>query len=71
MDEYNESLILARRNIAALAEGIKLHEKIRAEQAAAISKLQEQVTNLSTAVTNLTLKVAVLNAASVGRGPTV
>lgn len=70
MNEYDERMILAQRNINALNEGLKLVERRRSEDAQRVEALMGTVTQLQAQVQKLTIDVAVLRAGSVGRGPT-
>lgn len=67
---YDERLLLATRNIAAIKEGMRGYEQLRQEQSAKIASLQEQVASLTQQLRDLQLSVAVLRATAHGRGPT-
>ena len=70
MNEYDERMILAQRNINALNEGLKHVERRRSEDAKRVEDLMGTVTQLQQQVQKLTIDVAMLRAGSVGRGPT-
>jgi hypothetical protein len=71
MKEYDERVLLATRNLAAIKEGMKSYEARRQEQDSKLLILQEQVAGLIQQVQALQLSVAVLRATTHGRGSTV
>jgi hypothetical protein len=70
MSDYNEDLLLAKRNILALNEGLKHVERMRAEDAKRVETLMGTITQLQQQVQKLVLDVAVLRVKITGTGPT-
>ena len=70
MSDYNEDLILAKRNINALNEGLKHVERMRAEDSKRVESLLGTITQLQQQVQKLTVDVAVMRAKITGTGPT-
>ncbi len=66
----NEDLILARRNIDALAEAVRLLQRQRAEDVARLSAAEGQIVSLIEQVRILQAHAAVARAALHGRGGT-
>jgi predicted nucleic acid-binding Zn-ribbon protein len=70
MNEYDERMILAQRNIKALSDGLR-HAEIKVnEHTGQIDRVLGQLTELQTQLQKLTIDLAVLKAGAVGRGPT-
>jgi predicted nucleic acid-binding Zn-ribbon protein len=70
MSDYNEDLLLAKRNINALNEGLKHVERMRTEDSKRVEALMGTITQLQQQVQKLVLDVAVLRVKTLGTGPT-
>jgi predicted nucleic acid-binding Zn-ribbon protein len=70
MSDYNEDLLLAKRNINALNEGLKHVERMRVEDSKRVESLMGTITQLQQQVQKLTVDVAVMRAKITGTGPT-
>lgn len=66
----SEDLIIAKRNIMALNEGLKRLNSELQDSKQLTMQLQQQITVQAQQLTNLTQHVAIMRAASLGRGPT-
>ena len=71
MNDYNEDMIIAKRNILALNEGIKSCERKRQENSIKLDQLSVAVSQLTAQLQTVITQIALLRAQSVGRGPTV
>ena len=70
MDHYNEDLIIAKRNIVSLHEGMKFFEIERQKDKQRVELLLNTVSDLTQQVQKLTIDLALLKAKSIGRGST-
>jgi hypothetical protein len=70
MSDYNETLLLAKRNIEAMNEGMKFFEAQRVADKQRVEQLQETVTQMVQQIQNLTVQVAMLRVQSLGNGAT-
>lgn len=70
MSEHDELTLLNKRNIAALHEGLKQFEAMRAADAKRVEQLMATVTMQSQQIQKLQVDVAVLRATGMGHGPT-
>jgi hypothetical protein len=68
--EYDENMILAKKNIASLAVGLSRFESLRQEDVRRIANLEHQVTVMNQLLQKLALDLAIARAMSVARGPT-
>lgn len=70
MSEYNEDLLLARRNIEAMNVAMKHFEAMRVEDSERVKHLQETVTQQAIAIQNLQVQIALMRAQAIGHGAT-
>jgi hypothetical protein len=70
MSDYNETLLLAKRNIEAMNEGMKFFEAQRVRDRDQVQQLQATVAQLMEQVQKLTIDVALLRARAQGHGAT-
>jgi uncharacterized coiled-coil protein SlyX len=68
MDQYNDSLILAKRNIAALSVALDHQEKKRAELEAIVTNMGNQLAANTERVQSLTMQLAMLRVKEIGHG---
>lgn len=66
----SEELIIAKRNIIALNEGLKRLNVELQDSKQLTMQLQQQITIQAQQLTNLTQQVAIIRASTLGRGPT-
>jgi hypothetical protein len=69
-NQYDENILLAKRNIEAMNEGMKHFERMRALDNEQVQQLQATVTQLAQQVQKLTIDVALLRAKTQGHGAT-
>ena len=70
MNNYDENLLLAKRNIEAMNEGMKHFERMRVQDGDQVRQLQATVSQLTEQVQKLTIDVALLRAKTQGHGAT-
>jgi hypothetical protein len=70
MNDYNENLLLAKRNIEAMNEGMKHFERMRVQDGDQVRQLQATVSQLTEQVQKLAIDVALLRAKTQGHGAT-
>jgi hypothetical protein len=70
MSNYDENLLLAKRNIEAMNEGMKHFERMRVQDGDQVRQLQATVSQLTEQVQKLTIDVALLRAKTQGHGAT-
>lgn len=66
----DEALILATRNIKAMAEGMRQFESMRSNDSQRVEQLMSTVTMQAQQIQKLQAEVAVLRARAMGAGPT-
>lgn len=69
--EYNEDMLLAKKNILALNEGLKMLQSFRNEDVKRIELLSQTISQLSLQLQTLTVEVSLLRVKALGHGSTV